>query len=67
MAAMTYKHKTAEEFTARARRLMPLALKAGGETEHGHTHFMRCMSEAKAKRMTYVEGLQYTIDNGKVS
>jgi hypothetical protein len=46
---------------------MQLALRAGGDTENDHSHFMRCMSEAKAKRMTYVEGLQYTIDNGKVS
>lgn len=59
------KHETAEEFTARARRLMQLALRAGGDTDHDHSHFMRFMSEAKSKRMTYVEGLQYTIDHDK--
>jgi hypothetical protein len=65
MAAMTIKHETAEEFTARARRLMQLALKAGGDTENDHSHFERCMNEAKSKRMTYVEGLQYTIDHAE--
>jgi hypothetical protein len=43
---MEYKHETAEEFTARARRLMYLALKAGGDTAQDHSHFNRRMGEA---------------------
>jgi hypothetical protein len=41
---------------------MQLALAAGGDSGKDHSHFNRSMMEAKSKGMTYVEGLQYTID-----
>jgi hypothetical protein len=44
---------------------MQLALRAGGDSDNHHSHVGRCMKEAKSMRMTYVEGLQYTIDNAK--
>jgi hypothetical protein len=59
-------YETVEEFTARARRLTEAAAREGGDTQNQHSHFCRCMAEAKSRRMTWVEGLQYTIDQAKV-
>jgi len=56
------KTESVAEFTARAQRLLHTALRLsrrGGEDDY--TDFNRCMLHGKAQRMTWVEGLEYTI------
>lgn len=51
-----------EEFSRRANALLLAALKASIKEDGGdQSAFRRCMSNAKAQRMTWVEGLEFTI------
>lgn len=52
--------ETAEQFTLRANSLLEQALKLSLKTSGNNSAFEQCMGQAKAKRMTWVEGLEYT-------
>lgn len=49
------------EFTKRANALLHQALRMSIDGSGDQTLFIRCMSQAKAKRLTWVEGLEFTI------
>ena len=49
------------EFTKHANALLNQALRMSMDRSGDQTSFIRCMSQAKAKRMTWVEGLEFTI------
>jgi hypothetical protein len=54
------------EFTQRANALLNSALRASAKHDGGDlTALNRCMSLAKTKRMTWVEGLEYSIETLK--
>jgi hypothetical protein len=54
--------ESAAEFTRRTNTLLQSALRASNKEDGGdHSAFNRCMAQAKAKRMTWVEGLEHTI------
>jgi hypothetical protein len=56
------KHETPAEFSQRAGDLLRAALRASTKQDGGdHSALNRCMSQAKARRMTWVEGLEYSI------
>lgn len=56
------------EFTQRANVLLNTALRTSAKHDGGDlTALNRCMSHAKAKRMSWVEGLEYSIEALKVS
>ncbi len=48
-------------FSSRKHNLLFDALQASGQTSGDYTDFNRCMSEAKAKGLTWVQGLDYTV------
>ena len=48
-------------FSSRKHNLLFDALNAAGQTTGDYTEFNRCMSEAKAKGLTWVQGLDYTV------
>jgi hypothetical protein len=48
-------------FSSRKHNLLFDALKASGQTSGDYTDFNRCMSEAKSKGLTWVQGLDYTV------
>jgi hypothetical protein len=49
------------EFTKHANALLHQAVRMSIDSGGDQTAFIRCMSQAKAKRMTWVEGLEFTI------
>jgi hypothetical protein len=55
--------KSPAEFTQRANALLNRALRASAKHDGGDlTALNRCMNHAKAKRMTWIEGLEYSVD-----
>ncbi len=48
-------------FSSRKHNLLFDALQASGQTSGDYTDFNRCMSEAKARGLTWVQGLDYTV------
>ena len=48
-------------FSSRKHNLLFEALQASGHTSGDYTEFNRCMSEAKSKGLTWVQGLDYTV------
>jgi hypothetical protein len=59
---MTPKNETAE-FSKRATSLLQAAIRASATHDGGDlTALNRCMNHAKAQRMTWVEGLEYSIE-----
>ena len=54
--------ETPEQFTHRANSPLDKSLRLSIKTSGDHTAWERCMGQAKAKRMTWVEGLEYTVN-----
>ena len=48
-------------FSSSKHNLLFNALQASGQTQGDYTAFNRCMSEARAKGLTWVQGLDYTV------
>ncbi len=48
-------------FSSSKHNLLFNALQASGQTNGDYTAFNRCMSEARAKGLTWVQGLDYTV------
>ncbi len=48
-------------FSSRKHNLLFDALQASGQTSGDYSDFNRCMSEAKSKGLTWVQGLDYTV------
>ncbi len=48
-------------FSSRKHNLLFNALQASGQTQGDYTAFNRCMSEARSKGLTWVQGLDYTV------
>lgn len=48
-------------FSSSKHNLLFHALQASGQTNGDYTAFNRCMSEARAKGLTWVQGLDYTV------
>ena len=48
-------------FSSSKHNLLFNALQASGQTHGDYTAFNRCMSEARAKGLTWVQGLDYTV------
>jgi hypothetical protein len=59
---MTGQSESPAEFTARANRLLRLAIAASKRQSEDLSELNRCMNTAKTMKMTWVEGLQYAID-----
>lgn len=53
--------ETVEQFTLRANSLLQTALRLSIKDTGDHSAFERCIGQAKARRMTWVEGLDYTV------
>jgi hypothetical protein len=53
--------ETPEQFTLRANSLLQTALRLSTKESGDYAAFERCMVQAKTKRMTRVEGLDYTV------
>ncbi len=62
-SARGYRHRMSSSgrFSSRKHNLLFDALNASGQTSGDYTEFNRCMSEAKAKGLTWVQGLDYTV------
>ena len=60
------KNESVEEFSKRAQSLLRIAIQVCGGPED-LTLLNRYMQQAKARRMTWVEGLEYSIHANKVS
>lgn len=59
---MTLQNETPEQFTQRAKHLLQEALRLCRRDDGDESAtFSHCMSQAKAQRMTWVEGLEFTI------
>jgi hypothetical protein len=59
----SYHSESPSEFSQRASTLLNSAIRASAKHDGGDlTALNRCMSQAKAKRMTWVEGLEYSIE-----
>jgi len=48
-------------FSSRKHNLLYDALHASGQSSGDYSDFNRCMSEAKSKGLTWVQGLDYTV------
>ncbi len=48
-------------FSSSKHNLLFNALQASGQTTGDYTAFNRCMSEARSKGLTWVQGLDYTV------
>lgn len=48
-------------FSSRKHNLLYDALQASGQSSGDYSDFNRCMSEAKSKGLTWVQGLDYTV------
>ena len=48
-------------FSSRKHNLLFDALEASGQSSGDYSDFNRCMSEAKSKGLTWVQGLDYTV------
>lgn len=48
-------------FSSSKHNLLFNALRASGQTNGDYTVFNRCMSEARSKGLTWVQGLDYTV------
>ena len=60
-AAIVSRMGSSGRFSSRKHNLLFDALQASGQTSGDYTDFNRCMSEAKAKGLTWVQGLDYTV------
>jgi hypothetical protein len=59
----SYVSESPAEFSKRATALLNAAIRASAKHDGGDlTALNRCMNQAKAKRMTWVEGLEYSIE-----
>jgi hypothetical protein len=63
---MSAQSETVEEFNTRARSLYRRALEIDG-SDSGHSRLNRYMGEAKSMRLTWVEGLEYSIKRHQTS
>jgi hypothetical protein len=60
---MTPKNETPAEFTQRANSLLQAAQCASAKHDGGdHRALNRCLNYAKTQRMTWAEGLEYSIE-----
>jgi hypothetical protein len=58
-----YPSESPAEFSKRATALLNSAIRASAKHDGGDlTSLNGCMNQAKAKRMTWVEGLEYSIE-----
>jgi hypothetical protein len=59
----SYVSESPAEFSQRANTLLNSAIRASAKHDGGDLSALnRCMNQAKAKRMTWVEGLEHSIE-----
>ena len=59
--ASVFAMNSSGRFSSSKHNLLFNALQASGQTNGDYTAFNRCMSEARAKGLTWVQGLDYTV------